>query len=248
MRKKAIFCPIKDEQPFIDLWLKYYSQYFDKKDIYILDFGSEKKYLEQLKNRCQIIKTKKNILDVTELYKTILETHTQLLQKYEYVIPLDVDEILYHEKGLGKFIDELDQDFVRARGYEVIHLPKKEKKIDFKKKILKQRKYWFRNKLYDKTIITKKTLTWTYGLHNAEEVPNYSHLNPKLILIHLHRLDYEQCLKRHKEYANKKWSEDTIKNNYSFHYRLNEEEFKEWYYKEQKIEKIPLKIRKNVPL
>jgi hypothetical protein len=244
MKKKfAVFCPLKDEKTFSPIWLKYYCQFLSKDDIYILDFGS--KDLSHLD--CQIVNCDKDIFDATQLFQSIKDLHTELLKSYEYVIPTDVDEILFHPKGLDNYIQSLTCNWVKARGYELVHLPEHEPDLNINQLIMDQRRFWFRNsEYYDKTLITNKTLNWWIGLHGTYDP--IDKVDDDLVLIHLHRFDYKICIERHLRWANQKWSEDTILNNYNWHYRqLEEESVKKWYYSfVSLIEEIPKELREKI--
>lgn len=246
-KKWAIFCPIKDENTFSPLWLKYYSQFLNKEDIYILDFNSRNiDYLD-----CNKIQTNKDIFDAEILFQEIVKTHRELLDHYEYVIPTDVDEFLFHPTGLDNYIYNLKSNNITACGYEIIHLPDKEPDYDSSKKIIEQRNFWYREgEWYDKTIITNKPLHWNIGLHVCLEQFIFDEKQmPKdkdLLLIHLHRFDYNTCIQRHLKYATAQWSEHTVANNFNWHYRENNiEKLNKWYFENKdKAEEIPETIKK----
>ena len=245
MKKKfAVFCPLKDEFTFSLIWHKYYSKFLPKEDIYILDFKST----APISLNCNIVQTDKNILDAWELFAEIKKFHQTLLEQYEYVIPTDVDEILFHPNGLDSFIKDLKTDTAKAVGYEIIHLPDKEPPCDQTKNILAQRNYWFRSSQhYDKTLITNKPLNWHIGLHGVHGVDqNTPHEDSDLLLVHLHRFDYTACVNRHLAYAEKQWSEKTIKNNNNWHYRTKDTaEINNWYFTNsvKHITKIPTDLK-----
>lgn len=224
MKKFAVFCPVKNETTFSKTWFKYYSQFLPKEDIYFLDFGSD-----VLPDYCSVKSTDKNILDAIELFEEIKKFHRELLEKYEFVIPTDVDELVYHKSGLDNFINSLEKDFVKCAGYEIIHLPDKEEDFNFDKSIFSQRKYWYRSPdHYDKTLITKKPLVWTIGLHKCH---NHTEVEQDLYLIHLHRFDYKTCIERHLKWAAMNWSEETVKRNFNWHYRQSDmSKINNWYY------------------
>lgn len=218
MKKLAIFCPVKDETTFSQIWLDYYSKYIPKEDIYFLDFGSTSGIIG---NR---IHTDKNILDSIELFEEIKRFHAELLKEYEYVIPTDVDEIIFHKDGLDKYVENL-KGIATCTGYEIINMPH-EAKFNPSKGILEQRNYWFRSKMYyDKTLIANRPLNWSIGLHSCENSPPN---DPELVLIHLHRFDFDICKERHERFAKLKWSENTIRNGHNWHYR--QPDITNWFY------------------
>jgi hypothetical protein len=241
MKKFAVFCPVKNETTFSSTWFKYYSQYLPVEDIYFLDFGSD-----NISNICQVVKSDKDICDADELFQEIKRFHKELLTKYEYVIPTDVDEILYHKDGLDNYINNFKGNFVRSKGYELVHLPEIEPDFDMTQTIFSQRNYWFRSPYhYDKTLITNKSLNWTIGLHYCHD---FDLVDDDLLLIHLHRFDYKTCVERHLKWSNLQWSKDTVDNNYNWHYRQPDVNIiSNWYFTlEGNISEIPSEIKDNI--
>ena len=251
MKKVAVFCPIKDEHTHIWRWIKYYTQFFPKEDVYILDFGSKKEYLEEVSKHCNVINTTRNIHDAYELFQTILDVHKGLLRDYDYVIPTDVDEIIYTEQGLAQYIQDLDKEYITCNGYELLHLPDKEPSYKDSVPLFNQRSYWFKSQqYYSKTLITSKHLDWSIGLHTVQGIDKEVDTDPNLYLIHLHRFDYNTCVKRHLKWADMEWSDRTIENNWNYHYRTHDsEQINNWYYEPvSTIEEIPQEIKQSIDL
>ena len=163
-KKAAIICPIKNEETYIEKFFEYYQKHFDTSDIYILDFGSSEEYIKNvIGQNATVIKTDANILDAMELFYAIRKAQSDLYKEYTYVLPLDVDEILYYhaEGGLKKYLQETEVELISSRGHEVIHLPFLQEPIDPSKKWMDQIKYWYTNHFhYGKTLISKKELDW----------------------------------------------------------------------------------------
>ena len=242
MKKFAVFCPVKNEKTFSPIWLEYYSRFLSTEDIYFLDFGTDVK-----PSGCSVVTIDKNICDAIELFQSIKDFHKELLKKYEYVIPTDVDEIIFHKNGLDNYINNLDKDHVKCAGFEIIHLPDLEPEFDGSKTIFSQRKFWFRSPIhYDKTLITNKPLDWTIGLHKCRNCNEPVDID--LLLIHLHRFDYKTCIERHLRFSKLNWSENTVKNNYNWHYRSEEEgKVKDWYFSTDfEIKEIPEYIKEII--
>lgn len=242
-KKVAVFAPVRDEFTFTPVWLKYYSRFIPEEDIYFLDFGSR-----DLSYHTNVIPCGSNIFDAWELFSAIKSFHSELLEKYEWVIPTDIDEFLYHRDGLDRYIDGLSVSSVRAVGFNLIHLPDSEPDIDLSRPILEQRKWWHRDRIwYDKTILTRKTLDWCVGLHTCSETPDLYDEN--LVLVHLHKFDHKTYVSRHLDWAGRKWSDSTIRNNWNWHYRLTGKDLEDHYWKtEDRIVEIPEHVRTSMPL
>jgi hypothetical protein len=253
MRKKAVFTNIKNENTFLPIWLKYYSNHFDEKDIYLLDFGSEESYLKKYKN-LSVINAKAKINhwfdNLSEIFDEVRNTHNELLQSYEHVLFCEADEIIHHPSGLGNYIDETNHEYTTCTGYEIIHLPDKEPNLDLSKPILSQRNYWYREYFhFSKTLLSSKPLKWGIGYHNTEEPKRFEQ---DFILIHLHKWDYDFCLNRHLNWGNTNWSQKSIDEDNCWHYQIRDrEKFDEWYYmglKQSNLELIPQEIKESVLL
>ena len=263
MNTSAIICPIKDEKVYITLFLEYYGRYFDAKDIYILNFGSDKDYLEKyIGDKATIINTDSNILDAYETFLEIRKTMQALKKEhdYTYVLPLDVDEIIYYDNpeiNLKEYLANLKKDFVTCKGYEVVHIPGLQKDFDYSQKWFSQMEYWYPDtQHYNKTLISRHDLDWRIGFHlfyiNGDVVDRTEHVDNKLFLIHLHKHDFNHTVNKHLKAASLEWSKNTIDEGYNRHYRNTDiNGVKEWYFTpilEKEIFKIPEHLKKNIDI
>jgi hypothetical protein len=255
-RKAAIICPIKDEYTFIGKFFEYYQQHFDRQDIYILNFGSSPEYLDNIiGDNARVIHTDANILDAIELFNAMRSAQRELYKEYTYVLPLDVDEIIVYNKegGLRKYLEETETDLVSCVGQEVIHLGFLQEPLDYSKKWMDQIKYWYPNhNHYGKTLISKNDLPWSSGFHtyDGEDIPiRIKNTDPNLFLVHFHKHDYTSTIKRHKDWSEMEWSENTIKGNHNHHYRQkSNKKVQDWYYAPMfdGIYEIPESIKKSI--
>ena len=227
----AIFTMTKDEKVFFPIWLKYYSRFFKKQNIYVLDNETSD---GSLKNGYLSANFPQKRLSISELNKskfitipvinsyvfdekwrvnkvTQFRNHLYKL-KYSIVIFVDTDEILipdplYYKdltEYLLKFLQKNDT-FITTFGHE-IHSFKTDKKIDLKKSIFSQRKIWHKNYGYNKPLIAKNgvNLKWVIGFHDTHD--NKYNIDKHLILLHLHKIDYQYSKKRHKKFSKLKWN------------------------------------------
>ena len=122
MKKKAcIFTIVKDEDYFLPIWLKYYSKYFDKNDIYILDHNTVGESTKNLENN--VIKLNYDeLFNHAWLISVVKEYQEKLLQEYDVVVFVEVDEILYSTlKPFNEIIDDFhksESDYISCIGYE----------------------------------------------------------------------------------------------------------------------------------
>jgi len=262
MEKVAIICPIKDENTYIHKFFEYYKQHLDKKDIYILDFGSSEEYINNvIRPNANIIYTKTSILDAPGVFNEI-KKNMELLKSegYDFVIPLDVDEILYYhaEGGLKGFLHGLTKkdDIVTCRGYEVIHIPQLQEDLKVDGQWYHQIKYWYpEQQHYGKTLISRNQLDWVIGFHKYKinnVIEKDWHVNPNLFLIHMHKFDFKTTIERHLKWSSMKWSDETIENGYNYHYRMTERsKVVDWYFEpilKNIIYPIPEEIKNNLKI
>ena len=262
MEKVAIICPIKDENTYIHKFFEYYKQHLDSKDIYILDFGSSKEYIKDVINpNANIIHSNVDILDALGVFNEI-QNYMVLLKSegYDFVIPLDVDEILYYhdEGGLKGFLQSLtkEDNIITCTGYEVIHVPTLQEDLKLDEPWFPQIKYWYANQTYyGKTLISRNQLHWGLGFHKYKVndiVASDPYTNNRLFLIHMHRINFKIAIERHQKWSAMPWSEDTIKNGFNYHYRITErQKIVDWYFEpilNNNIQEIPEIIKNNIKI
>jgi hypothetical protein len=105
----------------------------------------------------------------------------------------------------------------------------REPPFDPSRKVLDQRAYWFANDIYDKPALVTKPLTWEPGFHRTTD--QRMRPDPDLLLIHLHRMDYEICLDRHRYRKERAWNQRDVDLGWASHNRIaSQDEFARWFY------------------
>ena len=133
-----------------------------------------------------------------------------------------------HFSGLGDYIDRLGRPAVTCRGFNVVH-QSGEPSLRFSEPILAQRKYWYGSLEYSKRLLSRVPLRWVEGFHRELALP-YKPPDPRLLLVHLHRVDYEWCFARHRASAARRWPEDDIARGDGWQNRIGTPaEFDEWF-------------------
>lgn len=200
-KRAAIFTIVKDEDYFLPIWMKYYSKYFSKEDIYVLDHntvGDSTKNLD-----CNLIRLNYGELFNHEwLLSTVRSNQIKLLEKYEIVVFAEVDEILFStEKPLNIIINDFyhsDNQHITCMGYEIIQNLKTEKALQSSDSIAKNRKYWVRESQYNKTLISKIPLDWVVGFHTTKNsTKNSTKIMDNFYMAHLHFVDANQTYNRY---------------------------------------------------
>jgi hypothetical protein len=234
-KSRAALTIVRDEPVFFPIWLRYYSQFFEAGDIYVLDHGTSDG--STAREGFIRVPLTHDTVDHAWMARTIGEHQARLLDDYDVVLVTDVDEIVAPAPDfgtLGDYIDRFEESFVNCLGYELLHLADREGPYDPARKVLRQRGHWFANDLYDKPALTTRPLRWRPGLHRTMD--GSMRPDPDLYLIHLHRMDYEVCLARHRYRQARAWNERDLELGWARHNRIADDaEFARWFYEDSNV-------------
>jgi hypothetical protein len=229
-KRRAVLTMVHNEPVFLPIWLRYYSRFFEPEDIYVLDHDTSDGSTER--DGFVRIPVSHESVDHTWMVRTIEAHQRELFARYDVVLVTDVDEIVAPRPELGnlaEYVDELDDEFVNCIGYEIIHLIDREAPFDPSRGVLDQRRHWFRSTAYDKPALTKSPTRWIPGFHSRED--GRTDFDPDLCMIHLHRMDYEICLARHRYRRGRAWNERDLAESWARHNLIvDEAEFARWFY------------------
>ena len=154
-----------------DIWEDYYSQYLDTKKVQIGDI------------------LRGNWAGTVPLLNKL---QPELFAQYDLILFADIDEIIIPtDKDLGEYLDEVKSPVVRCTGYNIIQM-EGEPPVDLTKPILKQRKYWSKDTLYDKYVIITEPQHYTSNHH----IENPVEPDPNLIMLHLRDIDIDLARSR----------------------------------------------------
>lgn len=240
--RSAVLTMVHDESVFLPIWLGYYSRYFGPEDIYVLDHQTTDGSTDA--GGFVRIPVSHEGVDHTWMVRTIEGHQRELLDDYDVVLTVDVDEIVtpLPEWGtLEEYLNRIDEDFVNPMGYEVIHLADREPPFRPGLPILDQRGYWFANDAYSKPVLATEPLRWVPGFHMLED--GRQNWDPDLRLIHLHRMDYEICRARHRLRSRRKWNETDLDAGWAAYNRIaGGRKFKRWFYEDSSFEDIEVHV------
>lgn len=227
-KKMAAFTIVKDEKTFLPIWLKYYSRFLRMDNLFVIDHNSTDGSTTDLP--CNVIPWNYELAfdhrAVTDKVKAVQQS---LLELYEIVLFIEIDEIVFHKDGLYHYATEValrDKPFVRCNGYDIIHMPE-EAPIDMDRPILEQRKFWFQNHTFQaKPSLSRIPLDYTYGFHSCMEG---GEVDPNLYMIHLNRFDYDKAYERNLERQKMNIHQGDKNAGYGFQKHLQGEAFREWF-------------------
>jgi len=251
-KRVAVFTIIQNEDFFLNIWIDYYKKFFANEDIYILNHDSTidtcKKILTNAKTSgINVVPVHRDqSFDHSWLRTTVECFQRYLLQSYDYVVFVEVDEILVpnpdvHKNGLKQYIldrfNDPNLETIRCAGFNVEHDVTIEPDLDLTKPVLSQRSKWRRTFLYDKPLISKIPSKWINGFHNLA-VPPGPFVSTDILLVHLHKMDYKLCKNKHAEQAKRSWSRYDVETLQGDHNRIFDgEKFDAWFFGGNKFQK-----------
>lgn len=218
MEKKlvAVFTVEHNETFYLPIWVKWYGKDIPPEDMYILAHNSNPEMLEMLE---QAKKDGVNVeyLETNEIFNhdwlnsQVHRKQQELLEKYQYVIFTDCDELIEHKnKTLPQMLVECPEVAYRSDGWEIL-----ENKM-------------YRSYGFCKTAISSIPLSYSHGYHTA--VPDFP-INKDVTMYHIHKIDYDKAWERNQRIANEQWDAHAIANDLGTHNRIvDEDKFKEWFY------------------
>jgi hypothetical protein len=230
----CVFTIIQHEPDFFPIWHRYYSRHFSQDEIVVLHH-----HLPKPKSESQAIRKdawdsffsnhhKQYGYKVVDIYndlsfnhewlkETVQEHQRKLLETSRWVLFTEVDEIVATHPRIGidiKNYAELkfkNRNICVTDGYEVVQNLQFEPVIDLNKPLLVQRKEWYWSKQYSKPLLTMIPLNYCWGFHTcSQQVTSYHHRDRDLLLIHLHKLDWDLCLRRNLANSDRDWCDGTF--------------------------------------
>jgi Glycosyl transferase family 2 len=233
---------VHNEHVFLPIWLRYYSRFFSPDDIYVLDHDTSDGSTDR--EGFVRIPVSHESVDHTWMVRTVEGHQRELLDRYDAVLVTDVDEIVAPRPECGtlaEYIDRFDEEFVNCVGYEVIHMVDREGPFDPSRGVLAQRGYWFPNSAYHKPALTAAPCRWGPGFHARED--GRMEIDPDLCMIHLHRMDYEICLERHRYRRGRRWNQRDLEHSWARHNLIvDEREFARWFYEDTSFDHLELMV------
>ncbi|WP_030670313.1 RICIN domain-containing protein [Streptomyces rimosus] len=232
-KTRALVTLVRDEPEFFPIWLGYYSRFFAPQDIYVLEHQPRPGLPAD--DRFVHIPVHNEVFSSDWQRDVVQRYQHDLVDRYDTVLCTDVDEIVAPDPGLGDlgaYIDRFSSDHVSCNGYEVLHLKDSEPAFDPVQNVLRQRSTWFPNPLYSKPLLARVPMMWRSGFH--ERFDGRADHDPDLYLIHLHRMDYEICLRRHERRSGHLRTRDDIDNNRGYQNRIvDPDAFHHWFYRDR---------------
>ncbi|MFD8778370.1 class I SAM-dependent methyltransferase [Streptomyces sp. NPDC059916] len=226
----AVVTMVNNEAFFLPIWLDYYHRYFDADDVYVLDHDTT----DGSTDRDGFVRIPvHNPVTDWAWHRDMLQKqqHRLLAHGYDQVLVTDTDEIVIPDPVYGSLDDYLRQmtgEFVNCRGYEIIHDVGTEPAFDLQRPVLDQRQWWFRNPVYSKPLLARVPMDWSGGFHTRSDGRVLD--DPRLFLVHLHRVDFDRCLERHRQRLSRPWVQHQVDAGWGYQERIVEPTgFERWF-------------------
>lgn len=241
-KRAAVLTMVHNESIFFPIWLRYYSRFFGPDEIHVLDHDTSDG--STAGGGFVRVPVSHETVDHTWMVRTIEAHQRELLERFDAVLVTDVDEIVAPRPEWGtldEYLRRFDEEFVNCLGYEVLHMADREGPFDPSRPVLEQRGHWFANDGYDKPGLAAEPTRWEPGFHARED--GGFRLDPDLILIHLHRMDYEVCLARHRYRRERAWNDQDLAEDWAKHNLITGgDDFARWFYEDSCFEAIEMVV------
>lgn len=197
---------VKDDHFFLKKWMQYYGGQLGVANLFVIAHGDDQEVvrLAQSANVIRIPPRRGETVGVpsfdADRFHLINNISNGLVRYFDYVITVDVDEIIVVdpklEVGLREYLATDHQaSTITPVGLDVFHKRSVEEPLDQSQPILSQRRYCKVEPLYCKPAITRVEIKRSKGNHASDD--KVLRFGPDLYLFHLKWIDYHLSLRLH---------------------------------------------------
>ena len=205
--KLAVFTQTNNEGQLLLYWEEYYGKMVGYENLFILNNGGSDSSCSQLNQKTSVINMPFDIHDLHNCAQLQGYFQRFLLQKYSWVLKVDVDEFMACEDGLLEQVKDLpDGIYSPEMAIGVIHDNNSESPFDYNRSLFEQRKNFVEeHPSMKKPSLASVPATWAPGNHITYEK---SKVLLGLWMVHLRDLDFDRLLERNKRIAVERVSAD----------------------------------------
>lgn len=243
--KSCVFTIVQDEPVFLPIWVQHYAKFFDPPDIHVINHESQPNNYQKLLKLTRehgfrhVDVFNKVSFDHEWLCKVVADYQHFLLNSYDCVLFAESDELIVPKDGdLRKYIQNVDGS-IACTGWEVVHRDSEPAWFPGENILGTQRTHWVRNQMWDKPLLSTKELWWTTGFHETRKkigdnfVKKDVERDDSLLLVHLHRVDFDYCLAKAKFNAQKNWSKEAVEKHQGTHNRIKTiHHMRSWFFRD----------------
>jgi hypothetical protein len=191
----AVVTMVYDEADFLPIWLSHYGRQVGLENCFIIDHGSDDGSTEGLRIG-GVIRLKRSQFDERQRCAMIADICSGLLQYYESVAYVDVDEFLVADPdvapGLVEYARTALVDVTTALGVNLVHLLGHESQLDLSRPILRQRAWMAAFGSMCKPNLIRRRVQWSPGFHTYDGPVEFG----SLFNFHLAYVDLPLALRR----------------------------------------------------
>lgn len=202
LKKIAVITMARNDDFFLERWIKYYGDEFGTENLYIYLDGSDQNIPENAGN-AHITK-----LPHTDMSRSAGDKYrigkisalaNELLKKYDIVIGCDADEFLIPDPktkmGLQEYLSNKEfNTTLSGLGLDVGQHLTLEQPLDTSKPFLSQRSFALMSTRYTKPVVINKPVNWGSGFHRIKG-KNF-HIDKNLYLLHFGAVDIDMLISK----------------------------------------------------
>ena len=205
-RPLAIVTMVYDEPDFLPIWCRYYAGEVGAEHCYVVDHGSDDGSTAALGavNRLGLPRSPQ---DDGRRARFLSGLCAALLEYYEAVLHVDVDEIVLPapgvQGGLGDAVAAERRPVATAIGLDLVHLPAHEPAFAPDRPVSLQRRWLRFASSMCKPALIRQPVAWAPGFHCIDAAPDFA----PLCLVHLRYMDRDLGLRRLRRTRAQPWAD-----------------------------------------
>ncbi|WP_174694709.1 glycosyltransferase family 2 protein [Gluconobacter frateurii] len=207
----AVVTMVYNEPEHLLVWCRHYGAQVGEQACYVIDHGSTDGSTDSL-GQINRIRIPRSPQDDERRTRAIGKFCDSLLEWYESVIYVDVDELLLADPDLFPSLTHFAQanihPVVTATGLDVIHRPENEAPFDYTRLVSFQRRHVRFSSAMCKPVLIKTSVTWAPGFHCCAEIA--PEMGAPLFLFHLRYADLPSGLNRLERTRAQPWCSDNV--------------------------------------
>jgi hypothetical protein len=198
--KLAVFTQTNNEGELLLYWEEHYRKLVGYENLYVLNNGGTDSSCTLLNSKTSVVNMPEGLNDLNDAMQIQGYFQRFLLQKYEWVLKVDVDEFMVCNERLLEKLDNLPQGiYSPERAIALIHDQSSEPSFDYSQQLLPQRQIFVEESpAMKKPSLTSVGATWEPGNHTTFEKNN---VLPGMWMVHLRYLDFKRLFQRNCRFA-----------------------------------------------
>ncbi|KXV34367.1 glycosyltransferase family 2 protein [Gluconobacter thailandicus] len=207
----AVVTMVYNEPEHLLAWRRHYGAQVGEQACYVIDHGSTDGSTDLL-GQINRIRIPRSPQDDERRTRAVGKFCDSLLEWYESVIYVDVDELLLADPALFPSLTHFAQANIRpvvtATGLDVIHRPESEAALDYTRLVSFQRQHVRFSSAMCKPVLIRTSVTWAPGFHCCAEMA--PEMGAPLFLFHLRYADLPSGLNRLERTRTQPWSSNDV--------------------------------------